>query len=562
MWQKGKGVTLLWGAAAVLAATWNLGILVALSSHREEPDRTTRANQEMDSGASELRKSMLGDQAARMERDLSAMRRNVEPQTATVTRTGDEASPAKQQADAATADLRKSLQQEHERASKLAQDLAAARRDVETQAALVAKTGAEASEFKMTADASTADLRKSLQQEHERASKLEQNLAAARRDVEAQTALAAKAGEEASQLKKAADGSADLRKSLQQEHERASKLEQDLAAARRDVETQTALAVKAGEEAAQLKQVAEKGSAEQRQSLQQEHDKAEALAKELSSAHAQIDAYGAQARKAREQTEEIKKEAAENSAVELRKSLQQERERAEQLEQSLASARRELETQTAVAAKARDEAGRLQQLADSSAAELKQSLRQASEQAEEKKAAADSGAVELRESLQQERERATRLEQDLAAARRDVETQTALAAKANDEASRLKQVADNGATDTTKLAAEDPIRVTKPGDEPRPHADDAAEAARLLARASVLLGQGDIGSARGLLERAAETGNAQANFALAETYDPLILAKWGVLGTHGDATKAREFYAKAEAGGMEEAKQRFDALRR
>jgi TPR repeat protein len=83
-----------------------------------------------------------------------------------------------------------------------------------------------------------------------------------------------------------------------------------------------------------------------------------------------------------------------------------------------------------------------------------------------------------------------------------------------------------------------------------------------VARASILLEQGDIGSARTVLERAAETGSAQASFMLAETYDPLILPRWGTYGTRGDATKARALYAKAEAGGIKEAKLRFDALRR
>jgi hypothetical protein len=39
------------------------------------------------------------------------------------------------------------------------------------------------------------------------------------------------------------------------------------------------------------------------------------------------------------------------------------------------------------------------------------------------------------------------VEQDLATARRDVETQTALAAKASEEASRRKQAAEAGAAD-------------------------------------------------------------------------------------------------------------------
>jgi hypothetical protein len=86
------------------------------------------------------------------------------------------------------------------------------------------------------------------------------------------------------------------------------------------------------------------------------------------------------------------------------------------------------------------------------------------------------------------------------------------------------------------------------------------EVAKLMARASALLGQGNISAARGVLERAAETGSALASFALAETYDPVVLSKWGTYGTRGDATKARELYAKAHAGGIHEAKGRSEAL--
>ena len=64
-----------------------------------------------------------------------------------------------------------------------------------------------------------------------------------------------------------------------------------------------------------------------------------------------------------------------------------------------------------------------------------------------------------------------------------------------------------------------------------------------------------------MLELAAETGSAQASFALAETYDAAILSDWGTYGTRRDATKARELYAKAHAGGIQEAKDRFNALR-
>ena len=86
------------------------------------------------------------------------------------------------------------------------------------------------------------------------------------------------------------------------------------------------------------------------------------------------------------------------------------------------------------------------------------------------------------------------------------------------------------------------------------------EAAKLMARARELLDQGNISAARRVLERASETGSALASFTLAKTYDPFILSKWGTYGTRGDATKARELYAKAHAGGIREAKDRSEAL--
>lgn len=91
-------------------------------------------------------------------------------------------------------------------------------------------------------------------------------------------------------------------------------------------------------------------------------------------------------------------------------------------------------------------------------------------------------------------------------------------------------------------------------------AQGSAEATRLIARARALLGQGNIGAARIVLERAAETGSARASFTLAETYDPAILSTWGTYGTRGDTAKARELYAKAHAGGIHDAKDRLERL--
>ena len=92
----------------------------------------------------------------------------------------------------------------------------------------------------------------------------------------------------------------------------------------------------------------------------------------------------------------------------------------------------------------------------------------------------------------------------------------------------------------------------------QPPSDTAdTELERLLSRANLLISQGNIGAARIVLERASETGNGQALFALAETFDPVVLSAWGTLGTLGDATRAQELYAKALAGGVEEARSRL-----
>ena len=78
-----------------------------------------------------------------------------------------------------------------------------------------------------------------------------------------------------------------------------------------------------------------------------------------------------------------------------------------------------------------------------------------------------------------------------------------------------------------------------------------------MSRAHLLISQGNISAARTVLERAAETGDGRALFALAETFDPTVLSAWGTLGTLGDAARAQELYAKAVASGFEEARSRL-----
>jgi len=257
-------------------------------------------------------------------------------------------------------------------------------------------------------------------------------------------------------------------------------------------------------------------------------------------------------------------QAAETATAELRQSLQKERDRAEALAGELATARQDLETQLALSSKAGDEAVQV-------------------------KKAAESATAELRQSLQKERDRAEALMSELAKVKRDRETQLARSSKAGDEAPQVKKAAENAMAELRQ----DRAATLAPGREPTQPTNGARieverasnsqtalvpqqaaateqptvaegqgnpEAVRLLARASALISQGNIGAARIVLERAAETGSAQASFMLAETYDPLVLSTWKTFGTRGDVTKARELYAKALAGGIQEAKDRSVAL--
>ncbi len=380
-----------------------------------------------------------------------------------------------------------------------------------------------------------------MQKERERADTLAQELSLTRSAIyayQAQTALLAKGSV------------AELQKSLQQERDRTGQLEQALAVARRDIDAQTALAAKASDEVARLTQTAKADAPEQRL-MQKEHERADALAQDLSMARTKIYAYEAQAAKASEEAAQLKQQASDTAS--LGQAQQRDRERAEQLARDLAKAKRELDAQTERASKASEEVARVKQ-------------------------ARERDSAELRSLLLRERERAEGLERDLALARQD---KAALLAKIAPAAPPL---ASTGLAATGKAAREEPLSAParpiqsqrgapdKPvqdqaiaarsqGDAPG-NPNEGVQAAKLISRASVLLEQGNISAARIVLERAVEMGSAQASFALAETYDPLILPNFGTYGTQGDLTKARTLYARAEAGGIKEAKARFEALRR
>jgi hypothetical protein len=79
------------------------------------------------------------------------------------------------------------------------------------------------------------------------------------------------------------------------------------------------------------------------------------------------------------------------------------------------------------------------------------------------------------------------------------------------------------------------------------------EVAALLTRGDVLLGNGDIVSARLCYERAAEGGNAQAALRLGESYDPAFLVQTQLNGVRGDRDAAARWYQRAIELGANEA---------
>lgn len=86
------------------------------------------------------------------------------------------------------------------------------------------------------------------------------------------------------------------------------------------------------------------------------------------------------------------------------------------------------------------------------------------------------------------------------------------------------------------------------------------EALRLRAEGLAAMAGGDFAGARALLERAAEAGDARALLVLGDAYDPATLARMGALGLKGDAQRARDYYARALAAGVQAARQRIAAL--
>ncbi|MHB0770562.1 coiled-coil domain-containing protein [Bradyrhizobium sp. 5.13L] len=374
---------------------------------------------------------------------------------------------------------------------------------------------------------------------------------------------------EAVQRTQTADIAAEeLRKSLQQEQAHSAKLANELAGASREIDAGNARSRQADEVAAQQRDAAAREVAELQQSLQQERQRSGLLVKQANAAqaaaaNAEQERHEAQSRAAAlaselagiprgslmvEAAAAEQKEALGREVAELRQALQDERQKSADL---LAGAK----AAQAIAANAEQQRRALEEVQAHAAAlarELAEThreietrnvqLREANDAAAQQREAANREIAELRRSLQQERTGTEAKQKDRASTPADARLQV----EQTNEGPILPAARSVEATAAEPLTA----------------ASQSEAEARLLPRARALLDQGNIGAARIVLELAAEKDIAQASFMLAETYDPAVLSAWGTYGTRGEAAKARELYAKAHRGGIREAKERLDALRR
>jgi hypothetical protein len=447
------------------------------------------------------------------------------------------------------------LDQKRDRADELVRELASLAAGLE-KARIAGLEAAHALE-------SDIRQRQALEQEHSRADTLAREVSSLRAELDSARA--------ASSAERATEADTGQKQALEQEQARADMLAGEVASLRAELDVQNAALKAAQAAAAEQKQVLE-------QELNQERDKTSVLTGELSSLREELEAAHAASLEAAR--------SAEAATNEQQLAAGKERARTEALASELASARKVAEERSARLAAAHAEA--LQVMDINSAKLAEQNL-----------------------ALASERDRADALERELSSARNDIESgkkqiaglHALLVAQAREPVgesartrgadasakrmegkgrsperlssgavvstlrsskaelspaeARTRSTTGQAASDLSPKVATATERLTSTSDATRPREDEQ----RLLARASALLRLADISGARPLLELALEHGSARAAFMLAETYDTRVLQSWRARGISGDVAMARKLYERAQAGGIEDAKERIEALK-
>jgi hypothetical protein len=385
--------------------------------------------------------------------------------------------------------------------------------------------------------------KQALEQERDRADTVARDLTSLRAELDA----ARIAGSEAVQ---AAEAERKQKQALEQERDRADTLARELTSLRAELDA----ARIAGAEPVQ----AAAAEAEQKQALKQERDRAEALARELTSLRAELDTARAAGLEAARTAEAAK--------IGQALAFGKERDKTETLARELASARKEAEARSALLAAAHAEMLQAKETNTAIAAEQKRALATERDRADALTRELTSARNELKAGNWQiaalnafralhSREPAVDSSQERMA---ESFSRTIEGKGRSPEQISVEAVAStSGRSSDSELPRPEPQSTAREAASSRSLLDEQ----RLLARANALLRQADISGARLLLEHALERGSARAAFMLAETYDARVLQSWRARGISGDLAKARELYERAQAGGIEDAKERIETLK-
>lgn len=112
---------------------------------------------------------------------------------------------------------------------------------------------------------------------------------------------------------------------------------------------------------------------------------------------------------------------------------------------------------------------------------------------------------------------------------------------------------------TADAPAPEPVPVTTASMTKLPAVAPNSHVEHVLVQARQRIDSGDVKAARDLLSAESDPAPALV-FALAETYDPNMLAAWGSRGVNADVQRAKSLYARALDRGYGRAMARLDAL--
>ena len=454
------------------------------------------------------------------------------------------------------------LDQERDRADALAHELTSRQAEFD-KARIVGLEAVQATEAEIKQ-------RQALNQERDRADALARELTSLRAELDA----ARIAGPEVAQ---AAEAEIKQKQALEQERkqdrDKADALARELTSLRAELEA----ARIAGAEVAQAAEAEIKQKQALEQERKQERDRADALARELNSVRAELDKARAAGLETAQTTEAAK--------IEQELAFGKERDKTETVARELAAARKEAAARSALLAAAHAEVLQVTETNRALAAEQKLALASERDRADalareltsvrnELEAgnrqiaalnalrALHSREPALDRSQERTAESSSRASEGKGRSPEQISGKAVASTSGRSSVSELPRpeapsAAREAASDLVPKVAAGTERSTSGSAAPRSLVDEQ----RLLARATAFLGQADINGARLLLQHALERGSARAAFMLAETYDAHVLQSWRASGISGDRTKARELYERAQAGGIEDAKERIEALK-